>query len=515
MPLVPSQEDFNALAARMTAAELRLDALEGATPPPPPPPPPPGDTIGPGLVTFEQLHIHVGETKTILPGTELVRLDVPISEPEHADGGIVNHGTLIAVRGPSDPPIIIRSENPNGIRGHLMSHGVMQLDGVEIRDFGRTRIEPLDPVNNPIARYACHWHLAGEQPTSFVRNCVIHDTVPGFRHGIVLHGTNGVRVENNAIRNKSGAGIYLEDGTERNNLIVGNVCEDIASGGGRADAREWNNERGHEGAGIWIHSGGNEIRGNVMRRCNVGISAYQNWGQGHNFFGVYADNTAEDCGTGFMPWNFFGAQVITVERFRAIRCSEGVYNYNTAEVRYVDFVAQDCSLHGYYGGDYFEGDIEFINPQISGCGVGYYPSPMQHWDNLHVKVTGGRMWNNGTDVLTQILYSSNGGNTIKPRIVTLDGVSLESAIKIARRWEGPLWHNYVQLNRLVWNGRKVFYANQTADNECSVTNQQNIGCPVAGLTNAQALAQYGVCTAGEIAPASAHTEAGIVGLVDG
>jgi hypothetical protein len=43
--------------------------------------------------------------------------------------------------------------------------------------------------------------------------------------------------------------------------------------------------------------------------------------------------------------------------------------------------------------------------------------------------------------------------------------------------------------------------------------QRVTASPDAGLTNAQAWAKYGIADAGAIAPSSATTEAGIVGLV--
>jgi hypothetical protein len=41
-----------------------------------------------------------------------------------------------------------------------------------------------------------------------------------------------------------------------------------------------------------------------------------------------------------------------------------------------------------------------------------------------------------------------------------------------------------------------------------------LACPEAGLTNAQALARYGISIGGAVAPASAAARPGVVGLAD-
>src|SRR5678815_6117591 len=150
-----------------------------------------------------------------------------------------------------------------------MGKGVMQLDGVEFRDFGRTTNAPLS-ATNPIARYAVHFHLCGDGGSqSRVENCFIHDTATKskWRFGIVIHGTNGVTVRNNKISNKCGSGIYLEDGTETGNIIEGNIIEDIYD----RSLNDWQPfparpdavEGGMAGNGVYLKHPANRVRGNT------------------------------------------------------------------------------------------------------------------------------------------------------------------------------------------------------------------------------------------------------------
>lgn len=481
-----------------------------------------GETIGPGVVNFEEIHVHAGDTLTILPGTELVRIDVPPADPNHGDGGIVVHGTLIAVRQPTDPPIVIRSANPAGHRGHLMCHGDMQLDGVEIRDFGRTTISPLGP-SNPIARYACHFHLAGDRPNSRVENCLIHDTAnpSPFRYGITVHATNYVTVRNNHIHHKGGAGIYVEDGTEHDCLIEGNIIEDIHGTGGRPDSRA--NERGFIGAGFYSASGANFVRNNTSRRCTR---------VGHIYFmagalatgykpitGADFGNTAENCGlSGFEGWYIGDASVQSViENFTATSCVNGYLHYPINNCVLRNWVLQNNQV-AMQGGDY-----DWKNSVIDGWTVrnntlfGLICSA-RVIDELLIRNTH-CYGNAGYDIGSVTQFYNGGGQGCIPRRITIDNCLLESSTKIARvKWFRDICNlmladdMYVTgYQQVAGDDFRVYYTDQAAGT--IVPDPLGPLCVAAqapGLTNTQHLAQFGTCIAGSIAPCST-TRPGITG----
>ena len=503
-------------------------------------------TIGPGPFVFEELHVHVGKTLVILPGAELIRQDVPPASPGHADGGIMVEGRLVAVRTPGDPPIVIRSANPLGYRGHLMAMdtGMMELDGVEFRDFGRTKISLLNTTTNLIARYPVHFHLCGDGGyQSRVENCLVWDTVQPsvWRHGIVIHGTNGLMCRNNTIRNKGGTGIFTENGTETDNLIEGNVIEDIRNYNGMNSATmtsprpverpTYNNDLGFEGSGIWLRGTRNIVRNNTIRRCAIGLEIMADLSPTqYDPVNVLTNNTIEDCYDGFQPW-FLGANSINnnpiicpvrqyVDSFTIRRCQRGMFTYYCGRVSFRDFNVSNCST-GILMGDYRFWECEIIRPNISACS--YTGIGMGTYINNGLLIADGVFSGNATDINEGTLWHNGNGSYLPPRLVTVRNCRLNSATKIKRLTNNDGHRNFIQLDQLkvedfqgvAGDNFSVYFADQISSKVLPQTSAdgKDIGSPVAGLTNAQNLAQHGVCWAGELLPAGATTRPGINGLV--
>jgi G8 domain len=95
------------------------------------------------------------------------------------------------------------TESPN--------RGAARISGVEFRRMGQL---------GKLGRYPLHWHLNGPSPGDFIKNSVIADTI---QRGIVVHGTDGVTVENNVAHNTRGHSYVVENGTERDNVLRGNL----------------------------------------------------------------------------------------------------------------------------------------------------------------------------------------------------------------------------------------------------------------------------------------------------
>jgi parallel beta-helix repeat protein len=503
-------------------------------------PVPTGDTLGPGVILAEEWHNHADKTLTILPGTTLVRRDVPPANPEHADGGFINHGTLIAISNPGQAPIIFTSENPIGHRGHLMSHGVMQLRGVEIRDMGRTT-NALISATNPLARYACHWHLAGDQPNSFIEDCVVHDTVAArspYRFGIVIHGTNSVTCRNNVVRNKAGSGIYLEDGDELDNLIEGNLVEDIWD----RNLNDWQPfpprpdtvEGGMSGNGIYTKNPWNRIRGNTVRRAPYGYMFYPRKSSPVGSVPMhvleFADNVAEFCHKGLEYWEVGGVDQDSVfARFTARDCKMGVYPYPAWRI-VLDSPTFERCVTGYESTDYEQrGGAVLRNVTALDCTLGIGASQL---------VTGGEFLIDGgfmrcvTNIEVRQMTTSGLTTFIKPRLSWIRGVVHEAmpgkplraiVASVMSGWD------FRKLNLLIEDKIVVEDHNSMAGDNFRVywnpQQQPDFVLPASDLprfqgspgpepmTNVAALAQYGKCFHGEIVPADATTRAGVVGLV--
>ena len=109
--------------------------------------------------------------------------------------------------------VVLRSENPNGVRGHILVNGRSDIEMryAEVRSFGRTNIENLGP-NNQKGRYPVHaHHLFG--PTSpppngyqftFQGNSIdfgAENVQQNRKWGLVIHGSHYGLIDNNVVDN--------------------------------------------------------------------------------------------------------------------------------------------------------------------------------------------------------------------------------------------------------------------------------------------------------------------------
>jgi len=71
-----------------------------------------------------------------------------------------------------------------------------------------------------LGKYPIHFHMAGSVTWSYIKNCSVHHL---FNRAIAVHGVNDLRVHGNVVHDTRGHAIFLEDGTEVRNEIVGNL----------------------------------------------------------------------------------------------------------------------------------------------------------------------------------------------------------------------------------------------------------------------------------------------------
>ena len=106
------------------------------------------------------------------------------------------------------------SSTGNQFGGHVMIHsgGKAHVDNIELFRMGQKSI---------LGRYPFHWHLLQEKGAGqYIKNSSIHTS---YNRAITIHGTESTLVENNFAYDHIGHGIFLEDGSERFNVIKGNV----------------------------------------------------------------------------------------------------------------------------------------------------------------------------------------------------------------------------------------------------------------------------------------------------
>src|SRR5690606_9237609 len=98
-----------------------------------------------------------------------------------------------------------------GVHIMVMPNSTARLDGVEIRRGGQ---------RGRLRRYPFHWHMLSYAGTEtymdaggqYIRNSSVNSSA---NRGIVIHGTNGVIVQNNVLYDIQGHAIFTEDAVER------------------------------------------------------------------------------------------------------------------------------------------------------------------------------------------------------------------------------------------------------------------------------------------------------------
>ena len=135
-------------------------------------------------------------------------------------------------------------------KAHIMCHkgGTMQIDGGEFKNLGPRGL---------LGRYPIHCHLCGDTTGNYIRNSSIWSETPSSRF-ITVHGTNGVLVSNNVGFNCVGHGYYLENGTEKDNVIENNISIDVQ---GPEEIPAQSKERTNTTHHFWVREG-NVIRNN-------------------------------------------------------------------------------------------------------------------------------------------------------------------------------------------------------------------------------------------------------------
>ncbi|MDA1183801.1 MAG: right-handed parallel beta-helix repeat-containing protein [Acidobacteria bacterium] len=186
--------------------------------------------------------------------------------------------------------VLIRSENPEGTRGHtiFMARADVDIRYVAVQGMGRTKMGPLDNTmfdgdghmihagENQIGRYAIHFHHYFGPTTTpedgyqfqLIGNAV--DEAPKW--GVTIHNSHYGLVRDNVVYNTGGAGIATEDGNEAFNVFEHNFAMRIAGSGDFAPRSGYGGptpDPGGEGAGLWFRGPHNYIRNNVAANADA------------------------------------------------------------------------------------------------------------------------------------------------------------------------------------------------------------------------------------------------------
>lgn len=153
--------------------------------------------------------------------------------------------------------VVIESANPAGIRGHTMYHNHSQgsISYAEFRHLGK---------RETLGRYSLHFHLIGDSMRgSSVIGASIWDS---HNRWLTIHGTNYLVVRDCVGYKSIGHGFFLEDGTEINNLLDGNLA--IMALAGKPHLRQVVPFDNNDGAGFWWANCRNAFLNNVAAECD-------------------------------------------------------------------------------------------------------------------------------------------------------------------------------------------------------------------------------------------------------
>ena len=186
--------------------------------------------------------------------------------------------------------VVVRSENPQGSRGHVIFNGrpVVDIRYVLFKDLGRTLPGPLDsaeydadgvPRNfgtNQIGRYALHMHhVFGPEatPANGYQFTLVGNAVDGAaKWGIAVHNSHYGLIRDNVVYDAAGAAFVTEDGTESFNVFEHNFALRSTGSGEFAPRSGYGGattDPGGEGAGFWLRGPNNILRDNVAANVDV------------------------------------------------------------------------------------------------------------------------------------------------------------------------------------------------------------------------------------------------------
>src|SRR3989344_4896972 len=188
--------------------------------------------------------------------------------------------------------IILRSENPNGVRGHVIFFHRAQVNVryVDFKEMGRTKSSKLNNTTfdatgqptvvgtNQIGRYVFHlhhvWGKENPAPNTYQFEVVGNVMRNAPKWCIAIHGSSFGLVKDNIAYNCIGAGIVTEDGNEINNVIEHNFAVRMESvpDEGRDNIMSLT-DFGWDGAGFWFHGSKNYLRNNVA--ANSAVAGFQ------------------------------------------------------------------------------------------------------------------------------------------------------------------------------------------------------------------------------------------------
>jgi hypothetical protein len=237
-----------------------------------------GPYLNPRRDTETVITAIAGNVVSVTPGLGFARTS--ILDP---DGGLVLRPRVANL----SRNMVVRSENPNGTRGHTANIGHEASWDVRYNEFvglGRTQGVNLSNTSadlstiggNQIGKYAEHDHHAG---TSLdVRQHIgnSYNGTFGTKWALAVHGTHDVVVADNVCTDFQSGCFVTEDGYEVRNQFLRNIAMHSVGNGvnGKFNLVAPANCPGCEGAGFWFRGPHQVIEGNEAWGNAIGFQVF-------------------------------------------------------------------------------------------------------------------------------------------------------------------------------------------------------------------------------------------------
>lgn len=272
----------------------------------------------------------------------------------------------------------------NGIGGHVMvvnGAGQSTVDGVQLDQLGQA---------GRLGRYPFHWHFGGDRSGDVLRNVSVTNS---NNRGVILHGTDNVRIEGVVLHDVHGHGFFLESGVEQGNTFVGNIALGVHRVGSTSnlsdpfivDFHDRQNDGGRLGvptSPYWITNADNVFVGNIAAGSNgtgfwfgptngpvnvpqsvADVARLNNDPYLQMMFSrdataattdVFSHNTAHSVGAGLvldsissnLPGPAFGDEVDNISNFTVYKTQDGFYTpHRSLTVNFDNFKAADNEIH--------------------------------------------------------------------------------------------------------------------------------------------------------------------------
>jgi hypothetical protein len=491
-------------------------------------------------------------TVTAVLGTTIV-FSPALSFAHRGAGGYLPHVANLT------RTVRFRSANPAGTRGHgiFIHRADVDIRYASFEDLGRTTAQPLDSTagshigTNQIGRYDLHLHhLAGPANTGGRPQFTLEGnvTIRSRKWPIAIHNAHFGLIRGNVVYDFLGAGIVAEDGSETQNVFERNFALVGKGEGGRQGD-------GREGIGFWFKGPDNFVRDNVastIRSYDGGVdSAY-----GYKFYPYFLGDVNQPVAPGSLTTVKRNGNALPIREFvrnevygavesgltfwwlgswgdspQATQTSvfkdtvmwnfhnKAVFVYPSSKV-HIDGLTVRAAGPGMCGvgidfSDYLAHDFQFSRLDIRGCvgAMGGTPNSL----GTTIVVRDSTFANHANiSIGTQATVSAWAGSLTDRRwrfenvALTVNRLDVPyTSGNVILGYQGHPTSGPVLLDEIIINNERVFKVQQAPNFIVPVTTQgpdnrgpNVIGAPVAGLTNAQAWAQYGIAIGGAVATCS-------------